>query len=335
MPNPRIVILAFTLFVAGAGPVRADVVHVAVGDNVRARTRLIGEVLDYTGQELTIRLSTGIERTFPADRVFLVETDRSAAHRAADELFEERKFSEALNRYLEAHAGEPRGWVRRQLLARIVWCLRNLDRLAEAGQYFLMLCHDDPHTPYFDCIPLSWVPAEPPENLRRKSQQWLAAGSPLETLLGASHLMATAERPEALRRLSTLRFHNDRRIAALAKAQHWRSELAIATDARLREWAEAIESMPTDLRAGAWFLLGQARARAERPEQAALAYLRVPILYPRERTLAARCLVEAAGQLEKIGQPQEAMRLYREVLDTLPDSPSVSEARARLRELQK
>ena len=45
-----------------------DVVHVAVGDNVRSRTKLTGEVLDYTGETLLMRLPGGNERAFPADR---------------------------------------------------------------------------------------------------------------------------------------------------------------------------------------------------------------------------------------------------------------------------
>ena len=82
-----------------------------------------GEILDYTGRELRIRLSSGREAAIPADRVRRIETRWIAEHAAGDALREQGKFDEALDQYRAALGKESRLWVRRKNLAEMVWCL--------------------------------------------------------------------------------------------------------------------------------------------------------------------------------------------------------------------
>ncbi len=305
----------------------ADVVVVSVGDG--GETRLSGEVLDYTGKQLVIKLPNGLQRTLPADRVLRIETQRSAQHEQADALFEQGKFEQAASLYLAEVRVQQRRWLRRELLAQAVWCQRNLNRFEAAAQLFLVLYQDDPDTPYFDCLPLSWAPRQPPAALEQRANQWLG-GSPVQALLGASYLMSTSQRPAALQKLSQLLADRDERVAALAKAQTWRAKVATAGDAETRAWEAEIRRMPETLRAGPYFVLGEALARPA-PQRAALAYLRVPVLYPRSRALAARCLLEAGAALDKMKQHVEAQRLYREALERFPETEEASEARGRLK----
>jgi hypothetical protein len=56
-------------------------------------------------------------------------------------------------------------------------------------------------------------------------------------------------------------------------------------------------------------LIAQTRARLDRPADAAIAFMQIPILFPRHRELAEQSLLEAARQLEKIGDHEGAQRL--------------------------
>ncbi|MBW3597545.1 MAG: hypothetical protein KY475_09755, partial [Planctomycetes bacterium] len=110
-------LLAFTLT---ASAIAEDAVIVATGQDGQTRVRRTGEILDFTGQTLTLRTTTGAEAAIPADRVIDIETEWTAPHRRGDEFFAEDKFAEALEQYREAARQETRPWVRRRLLAQAV-----------------------------------------------------------------------------------------------------------------------------------------------------------------------------------------------------------------------
>jgi len=209
-----------------------------------------------------------------------------------------------------------------------------LGQIGQAGDYFLLLLRSDPQTIYFDAIPLAWAPAEVPPELTQKAKLWLARDeAPAAVLLGASYLLTSSGATEAAEKLRALSLDDDPRIAALAGAQRWRTEIATANDHQIDRWGEQIESMPEPLRAGPYFLVGLALARTSRLESAALSLLRAPVLYPRQRELSARALLEAGRVLEKLEQPLEASRLYRELLKRHKEDPSAVEAQQRIEAL--
>src|SRR5262245_38752489 len=81
------------------------------GDTVVVSTaggsqRRSGEVLDYTGRSLTLKLAGGREESIPADHVLAVETERLPEHKQGDALLAERKFADALAQYRLAGAKE-------------------------------------------------------------------------------------------------------------------------------------------------------------------------------------------------------------------------------------
>jgi tetratricopeptide (TPR) repeat protein len=307
-----------------------DVVHAAVGENSRARTRLTGEVLDYTGTTLVMRVAGGAERAFPAERVFLIETERTPEHVRGDKLAGQFQCAAALSEYRAALDREQRRWVRREILSTICRCHRELGEYLPAAQNFLLLVASDPTTPYFASIPLAWEPGEPTAELAAAARQWLGqTDNAVAALIGASHLLATSHAAEASARLKQLAFDRDPRVAWLARAQSWRSLVQTANELRLESWASDVEKAPEELRAGGYFVLGQALAQRREHERAALALLRVPVLYRDHRSLSARALLAAAGQLEKIGQASEAENLYRELTEEFADTAAGREAAER------
>jgi TolA-binding protein len=88
--------------------------------------------------------------------------------------------------------------------------------------------------------------------------------------------------------------------------------------------------MPLESQAAGWFVLGDCLARLNEPQAAALAYLKIPLLFRQQRTMAAEALLAAGKQLEKMGQTKEAARVYREVVRDFPGLAAAKEAQARL-----
>jgi tetratricopeptide (TPR) repeat protein len=206
-------------FSSGASLRAQDVVHIAAGETGKGRTKITCTVLDYTGQSLTLELPGGVQRVFPAERVVQIETTRSKQQTDADKLYERRQYQPALTQYRQALEAEERRWVRREILAQMVWCYRGQGDVASAAQTFLLLVQSDPKTPHFDCIPLAWLPGEPSPQAAQLARQWVDRKDlPAAVLLGASLLIGTADRTLALERLNSLAFDTDARIGWLARA---------------------------------------------------------------------------------------------------------------------
>jgi len=280
---------------------------------------MVGRVVDYTGEGLVFEHPGGRRENVPAERVLAVETTRVGTHNDADAAFDQRRFDAALALYERAVNEERRIWVRRDILAQMVRCYRATGRIDLAANSFLALLQSDPATRHFDAIPLGWVAEQPSPALEQTARSLLAREEPAAGLIGASYLLSTSGRNEALARLRQLAANTDRRIALLATAQSWRAGVATADVGQVESWQQTIGEMPEPLTAGPYFVLGQARLRLGQSEQAALALMRAPVLYPGDRRLAAAALLSAGRALEQLGRRQKAARLYREVIQSYPE----------------
>ncbi|MGH7193687.1 MAG: hypothetical protein ACREJM_09160, partial [Candidatus Saccharimonadales bacterium] len=320
--------IALLLCLAASLADGAEIVSFASPTNRQARTRVTGDVLEYTGQQIVIKLSDGREIKRPGKLVVEITSEWPPEHRAADRLFAEHQFQAAREQYTAAIRQEGRRWVRREMFARLIACHRELGQFDAAGKLFLAIAHDDPQTPHFDQIPLRWLPGEPSAALKQAALAWLADEDPLAALLGASHLLNTAQSSEALMRLARLIGEKDRRISGLAEAQSWRAKLATADENQRARWRRRLEEFPEPLRAGPYWVLGRALAQHGRAEDAALMLLRVPVLYREGRTLAADALAGAAELLEKEIDANAAARLRRELVAAFPESRPAKQIRA-------
>ena len=335
-PEFSVIFVFCSLVVASrADEPSADLVILTSPTNKQARTRIAGRVVDYTGREVVIETGDGRELKRPGGLVVDIESRWLPAHTAADERFAQRQFAEALDEYGKAIRKEERHWVRRMILGRMIVCYRELGRFDSAGKLFLALVRDDPDTPYFDAIPLTWLAGELSPALEQAAREWLDAEGPaVAVLLGASHLVSTADRTKALERLATLAAEKDPRLAALAQAQIWRAQSVKVGAEQLARWSASVERFPESLRAGPYLVLSRALAQRGQTESAALAALHVAVLYPNERRLSAEALWDSAQSLEKIDQATGAVRLYQELLTEYPETRGAAGARARLEELK-
>jgi tetratricopeptide (TPR) repeat protein len=331
--------VVLAVVVAVAGPIVSaaaqDQDTVFIAGSTGGHVRVTGEVLDYGGNGLRIRVGGGQERQYPVERILGIETPYTRQQVDGDAAFEVGRFDQAIGFYLDALKQEPRRWVGRQLMARLVRCYDAMGQPERAGNAFAALLQDDPKTPHFDCIPLSWLPSQPSPAMEQLARAWAKSDQPAMALLGASYLLETADRENAMALLRKLAAGPDRRTAQLAAAQTWRAAMVTAQAVQLEAWNRAVEEMPESLAAGPYFVLGSAWAQSQQWEKAALALMRIPILYPQQRALAAQSLVVAAHCLEKLHRTSEAIRLYYEAIRVYPEQGRpIAEARSRVEDLK-
>lgn len=333
--NPRFAGAVVLLGIVHGGAHAEDVV-VLQSKSGRGKIRSVGEILDFTGRQLVLRHSSGREESIETSRVLDVQSTWTKSHQAADQHFAQAQFTEAFRAYRQALSEEQREWVRRRILARCVWCLQYLDQTEQAIDAFITLYNGDRTTQYFEAIPLAWLTRAPAPAVERRCALLLGdRSSEAGQLIGASWLLPTSQRAKATAVLKELSNSSDARIAYLADAQLWRTQTATATAEEVTRWQARIDRMPAELQAGPTFILAQTLARLKRPQEAALALMRIPILHPLQRELASHSLLAAGQQLEATQDLESAHRLYQEVLEQHPKSTAAAEAQRRIAELEK
>ncbi|HUE73487.1 MAG TPA: tetratricopeptide repeat protein [Pirellulaceae bacterium] len=327
------------LLVSTTAAARAqDTVVITSADGKSQLTRQ-GEIVDYTGTELKLKTLSGREEPIAAGRVIEIKTDWMADHLRGRDFSRTGKLEDAVSAFQQAKEREKRPWARRQIMAELVECHAERGRFDQAGDEFLRIAAEDPTTPHMAVIPLPWRALPPDAALEARAGTWMSAGAklPAAAVLGASWLLSTSRRGEAIAALTQQSLKraapDDPRLAMLADIQLWRTKIVTAKAEEVARWQVAIEKMPPEVQAVGWYVVGDARARLGQAEEASLAYLRVPLIHGRPRAMAADALVAAGEQLENLGRSDQAAGLYREVLADYPTCSAASEAQTRLTKL--
>ena len=270
------------ILLIGSAAAAEDTVILSSASDPALRIKKTGQILDHTGTELKLRGALGRDETIPAGRIVEVQTAWTAAHTAARDSRAAGKLEEAIASYRQAKRDERRPFAVRQVMAELCGTYLELDRIDAAGDEWLAILTSDPSTQHFDVIPIAWKPTEVAGAAENRAAAWLAARDvPTARVLGASWLLAGRYRTEAIAALDELLRDADSRVAALAQIQAWRTKLVSATPADVARWQLQLEAMPASVQAAGWYVLGDALARQNQPEHAALAYLKVPLLFGR------------------------------------------------------
>lgn len=325
-------VLPFFAAILAAVELNAEDVVIYSSQQGTRTSRYVGIIEDYTGETLTIRLDSGRVRTVPSESVREVQSEWTESHFLGDERYEVGDYTAALTAYQNAFRVETRPWVKRRIADRITWCLRYQGQTARAVRAFLWIYNSDPKTQALSSLPLAWTAQTVTPSLQQQLSEWLQDESNVARLVAASWLIGTNQRAEAIRALQTID-DSDRRITLLAAAQLWRTKVVTATTDDLSRWETQIAQLPESLRAGPYFVEGQASAKLKRHEQAALSFLRIPIHFPQHRSLAARALVSAARELQKLGLLESARPLYQEVISQYAESSDATVAQQELQRL--
>ena len=298
-----------------------------------SRFPVVGLIEDYTGRDLTIRTRIGDKlRSYPRSDVVEVQTAYTARHDKGRQLLADGHAVEAAVELSVAVKEEDRMWVRREILALLVKCALWDGDYRTAVSRFLLIAESDAETLHFGVAPLAWSDDAPDSNVRFDAKSWLAARSPISKLFGASHLLSdptsTNEAEAALRFLAR---ESNVRVQRLAQMQLWRQRIktGAVTPAELSRWESAVEELPQELRAGGYFVLGQAYRKQQERERSAAALLWLPLVYDADRHLAARACFHAAEQIESLGDRPQATNLFSEVVFRFGDTPWGPQAEAK------
>lgn len=329
----RICLFVVAWLSSAAPSLAEDTVRLAPSSSGGREQVLTGEILDLTGEKLLLRRAGGGEQQIDRKRVAGFETQYNADYLAAKELIAGRDAGAAVAPLLRASRSEPRPWVRRLILQDLMQTYDAQGWLHEAGDVFLRLAGEDAATPAYETAPLAWDAGD--AVVRSKAEAWLSQRErPAALLLGASHLLSTTARPQAQQMLGLLARSDEPRIAALAQAQLWRTELLGARLEDVRRWERSTESMPAEAQAGAHYVVADGWSRLDETDTAVLHYLRVPIVHAANSRLAARSLLAAARLLHDADHTDEATALLQELADRYPGMPSASEGRALLESIR-
>jgi tetratricopeptide (TPR) repeat protein len=308
-----------------------DTVITSTTADPAARVKKQGQILDYTGAELTLKTTFGTTERIPAARVVEIQSTWTPSHQAGTAARAEGKLDEAIAAFREAKREEKRPWAQRRIMAELSGTYLEAGQIEGAVGEYLTIASSDPATIHFDVIPIAWRAAPPDAALEARAALWLAAEKlPAARLVGASWLLSTGQRAAATAALEELAKSDDQRIAGLAAIQLWRTKLVTAKPAEIGRWQTQLEKMPAEIQAAGWYVLGDLFSRQDQPEQAALAYLKVPLLFRQQRAMAADALLAAGKQLEKMGQATGAATLYRELLRDFAHVPAATEGQSRL-----
>lgn len=309
-----------------------DTVTLLTGKDAKTRTSRTGEIVEYTGESLQLKSSSGRVENIPAARVVDIRSTWTLTHERGDSLRAEGKLEEAINAYKQALRDESRVWARRKIMAELVGCYAELGRFDSAGEEWLAIVKSDQLTMHYEVIPVAWHAILSDAALESRAAAWLNRKEPAPQLLGASWLLTGAQRSAAITALEALITNKsmDPRIRSLAQIQLWRTKLVSAKLDEVQRWQSAIEQMPAEIRASGYFVAGEALARLAKSEEASLAFLHIPLVHPQQRVMAADALIAAAKQLEDLMRTEQAVGLYREVLSGYSRTAAAEEAKTRL-----
>ena len=329
----------FSLLVPGLAPTLLtcaadDIVTLRPATPGSPAKKVRGKVVEYTGSELILQTLSG-QASIPADKVDQVETSYPESFLQGQKLLRAGQSSEAIRAFESAAANETRPWVRREILATLSVALHNAGRIPEAGNVYLKIVAEDPQTIHIDAMPLAWFSLPPNFERDRAARGWMQMSVPQAQLIGASWLLSTSDRSQAISTLGKLRSNPSSEIAILAEALLWQSKIVTATPADVRQWQRQLDAgiLRGAALAGPNLVVGKAWRHLDDNTQAALILMRQPILYPEHQPVAAESLLQAGRALQSGGQTEEAIRVLREALDKYGDQPARQEAETILKQI--
>ena len=296
----------------------------------RGRTReMRGTVEKFNRRELQILLLGGQRRTIDSKNVVRIDTNRTPGHRAARLAAANQQYAKASSGYfrLLENGLEDRDWVRREMQYELVLALAAEGKYGLAAREFSKLWASNCPPSYFSAIPLVWTGGFvcSPRN-ETIAEGWLRSQSDVERLMGASLLIGSGKTEDATKATRQLSQTATNPVAALALCQSLRPRVPKATEEDVQICRQAIDRLNPTVRDGPYYILGRLYAAKGEHQKAAVAAMRVPILFQNPR-LAAESLLTAGKSMIKSGLIEDGHRIYKELISSYPQSKAAEEAR--------
>lgn len=301
-----------------------------------SRMTLYGTIEDYSDGKLTLRmLNRGTTKTILQHEVIDVQTPLVASHIKGLQAFRKKEFDSA-RRHLEAALkDETRKWVHQDIRALMVQVESRVGDHTAAMVHFAKLIQLDSKTRHLHLIPLIWHSRITTSREQNAARVLLTRTDLSIRLMGASVLLSDSKNSwSGESELQSLVSSGKPNLVHLARAQLWRIKLReeIPSETMLAAMTSRIASMPDSLKAGPYYLLGQAYLRRHEYDKAAVAFLRLPLVHDTDHRLAGQSALEAAEALVAGGRLDESKTLFREVATRFSDTPAAKFANAALKD---
>ncbi len=273
-------------------------------------SRRKGMIQDWKGRSLTLS-SNGRDREIDNDEIVEVQTRWLPDYAEGLKLLGQGKSKLAIPKLQSAISADPREWAKRTIRADLVRALLAVEDYGSAIEQFLVLVEDDPQTRFFHLCPLPWIATN--HRLEQTANQLMKSNDPVRQLIGAGWSLAGGQQETAIRVLEQLSQNIDARIQQLAIMQLWRTRALTASPRQVAVWEKNLDSMEASLRPGPWLLIADCQSRLNQEPSAIINLMRIPILYPEQRHLAAVALYRAGRLLQNTGQTTEAQSVWNEL----------------------
>ena len=295
-----------------------------------------GEILQYDERGLKLKIPNRREPMFyEPEQVIGVTTTYTPPHIEADRLLERKDFVNAASQYAKALEVEPRNWAKTRIRSTLISCYKRGGDWEKAANEFFKLAEsrDDPEL--MAIAPLFWPPnAEPTAAQKMIAERWLLDSSnAMMQLVASSWLLATDQKKKVIPILEKLMTESELRVSFMARAQRMRIPDKPPTKQDIERYRQLIDRMPEPIRAGPMYSLGLAYEREGNFAEAALAFLWVPFVYDRNSELSGDALFRAATATDKHGFQDDAIKLYREVVQKHPGTSFANQAEVRIKAL--
>ena len=302
-------LVSMSVATAGFSQTEADTVIVRRADSQDTIKRK-GTIVEWKGMLLTLH-STGRDREIDNDEIVEVQTTWNQDYVDGVTEYNQGKTQQAIVKFQSALNSESRPWAKRIIRSRLVVAFQMMEQPAAAIEQFVQILKEDPQTRFLHFAPLSWTGSS--NALQPQAQQWIESREPVMQLLGASWLLGGPNREQAIKLLETLTRDIDARIKNIAIAQLWRTRTNV-NPRQTEVWQGIIQKMPRSMRAGPYFVLADAQSRSGQLDLAQINLMRIPILYPDQKSLSAAALYRVAGLLNNSGKTKQAQSIVNELV---------------------
>ncbi|MDA7858378.1 tetratricopeptide repeat protein [Mariniblastus sp.] len=275
-----------------------------------------GTITQWIGDSLTIN-SNGVERKIDNDSIIKIETEWGDNYKLGMQELNSGNPSFAIVQFEEALTNETRPWAKLIIRAHLIEAYQSIEKYADAIRHFQTILREDPQTRFLPLAPICWtssgtVMADITSRLGNSRDSFLQ-------LIGASWMLANRQRNAGIEILQTLSEDIDPRIKNIAIVQLWRTRLNV-TDKQVKPWEKTILGLPREFRAGPYLVLAEAQSRVGQTQPAIANLMRIPILFPEQKSLVAAALYRAGNLLENQGKSDLAQSILNELVTLYPQT---------------
>ena len=275
-----------------------------------------GTITQWIGDSLTIN-SKGVEREIDNDTIIKFETVWGDNYNQGVQELESGNPSFAIVQFEEALSNETRPWAKLIIRTQLIEAYQSIEKYADAIRHFEAILREDPQTRFLPLAPICWtgtgtVMANTISRLGNSRDSFLQ-------LIGASWMLSSPQRNTGIQILQTLSGDIDPRIKNIAIVQLWRTRLNV-TDKQIKPWEKTILGLPREFRAGPYLVLAEAQSRVAQPQAAIANLMRIPILFPEQKSLVAAALYRVGNLLDNQGKSELAQSIFNELITLYPQT---------------